>query len=114
VWWQGHYYVEVVKPQLLVYDHVSRPRDRFCATFIAEGEKTRVTVRMLFPSTALRDKTAKEFNGIEGLSQTLERLANYVSASADRYKLISPKQTHQNQHETQPLPPLQRQLRRSP
>ena len=77
-------YVEIVKPQLLVYDHVSRPQHRFCATFIAEGGKTRVTVRMFFPTGGLRDKTAKEFGAIEGLSQTLERLANHLSADTDR------------------------------
>jgi uncharacterized protein YndB with AHSA1/START domain len=76
------FYVEVVEPQLLVFDHVSGPRFRFCATFIAEGEKTRVSVRMLFPSAAQRDKTAKEFGAVEGLNQTLERLANYASAMA--------------------------------
>jgi uncharacterized protein YndB with AHSA1/START domain len=77
-------YVEVVKPQLLVFDHVSRPNFRFCATFIAEGDKTRVTVRMLFPSAELLDKTAKAFGAVEGLHQTLERLGEHLSASAGR------------------------------
>jgi uncharacterized protein YndB with AHSA1/START domain len=77
-------YVEVLKPQLLVYDHVSAPHFRFCATFIAEGGKTRVTVRMLFPSAALRDKTAKAFGAVEGLKQTLERLADHLSVRTNR------------------------------
>jgi uncharacterized protein YndB with AHSA1/START domain len=77
-------YVEVVKPQLLVYDHVSHPHFRFCATFIAEGDQTRVTVRMLFPSAELLDKTAKAFGAVEGLGQTLDRLADHLSANTDR------------------------------
>jgi uncharacterized protein YndB with AHSA1/START domain len=76
-------YVEVVKPQLLVFDHISGPQFRFCATFIAEGDQTRVTVRMLFPSAALRDKTAKEFGAVEGLNQTLEGLAHHLSSIID-------------------------------
>jgi hypothetical protein len=38
---------------------------------------------MVFPSAAQRDKTAKKFGAIEGLHQTLERLANHVSTGAD-------------------------------
>ena len=77
-------YVEVVEPQLLVYDHVSGPQFRFCATFIAEGDQTRVTVRMLFPSAELLDKTAKAFGAIEGLHQTLERLADHLKTGSNR------------------------------
>ena len=72
-------YVEIVKPQLLVIDHASTPKFQFCVTFIAEGEKTRVTVRMLFPSAALRDQTAKDRGAVEGLNETLGRLAEYFS-----------------------------------
>jgi hypothetical protein len=43
------------------------------STFAEEGGKTRVNVRMLFESAALRDKVAKEFGAVEGLHQTLER-----------------------------------------
>lgn len=74
-------YVEVVKPQLLVYDHVSAPQFHSMATFFSEGNKTRVTVRLFFDTAALRDKTAKEFGAIEGLQQMLERLAEKTTPS---------------------------------
>ncbi len=70
-----------MKPQLLVFDHVSGPHFLFCATFIAEGDKTRVTVRMVFSSATLREKIAQEFGAIEGLTQTLERLEHHLSDS---------------------------------
>jgi hypothetical protein len=44
------------------------------ATFTAEGDKTRVEVRMVFESAELRDKVARDFGAVEGLHQTLERL----------------------------------------
>ncbi len=76
-------YVEVVPPQFLAYDHRT-PAFRFCATFIAEGDKTRVTVRMLFPTSEIRDRVAKAFGAVEGLIQTLERMADHLSANNDR------------------------------
>jgi uncharacterized protein YndB with AHSA1/START domain len=77
-------FVEIVKPQLFVFDHNSAPHFRFCATFIAEGEQTRVTVRMLFPSAEVREAIAKARHAVEGLSQTLGHLADHVSAKAKR------------------------------
>ena len=76
-------YVEVVKPQLLVYDHFA-PNFRFCAAFIAEGDKTLVSVRMLFPSTELRDNIAAKFGAVDGLQQTLNNLAEYVLSNKGR------------------------------
>jgi uncharacterized protein YndB with AHSA1/START domain len=77
-------YVEVVKPQLLVIDHICQPQHRFCATFIAEGDKTRVTVRMYFPSAELCTEIARKFGAVEGLSQNFDRLADYLSSKANR------------------------------
>jgi uncharacterized protein YndB with AHSA1/START domain len=74
-------YVEVVRPERLVYDHVSGPQFRATATFLEEGGKTRVTMRMVFESAALRDRVAKEFGAVEGLRQTLGRLGEQISRS---------------------------------
>jgi uncharacterized protein YndB with AHSA1/START domain len=76
-------YVLVVKPQLLVYDHLA-PNFRFCATFIAEGDQTLVSVRMLFPSAELRDNIAAKFGAVDGLQQTLSNLAEYVLSNKGR------------------------------
>src|SRR5438132_1220647 len=72
-------YVEVVRPERLVYDHVSGPLFHATVTFADEGGKTKVDVRMLFESAALRDKVAEEFGAVEGLQQTLNRLGEELA-----------------------------------
>ena len=51
-------YVEVVKPV---------------------GEKTELSMRMLFETAELRDKTDKTFGAIKGQKETIDRLGEYVS-----------------------------------
>ncbi len=75
-------YRQIVKPERIVYSHVSGPLFESTVTFAEQGDKTRVTVRMLFESAALRDKTAKEFGAVEGLQQTLGRLEEELSKMA--------------------------------
>lgn len=70
-------YVEVAKPERLVLDHVA-PAFRMTATFAEEGGKTRVTVRMRFPTAALRDRVAREVGAVEGLAQNLEKLGEHL------------------------------------
>jgi uncharacterized protein YndB with AHSA1/START domain len=84
-------YTEVVRPEWIAYDHVSGPRFRATATFADEGGKTRLTVRMVFETPALRDRTAREFGAVEGLNQTLGRLADKLAEAppADRPFIIS-------------------------
>ncbi len=75
-------YDEVVQPERLVLTHLSGPRFQMTATFEkeggGEGEKTRLSVRMVFESAELRDQVAREFGAVEGLAQTLGRLAGYL------------------------------------
>jgi uncharacterized protein YndB with AHSA1/START domain len=72
-------YLEIVEPERIVYDHVSGPKFRSTATFEDLGGKTRLTVRMLFETAALRDKVAKEFGAVEGLDQTIDRLGDLLA-----------------------------------
>lgn len=72
-------FVEIVKPERLVYDHVSGPKFMSTVTFDDQGGKTRVTMRMLFETVAERDTTVKVFGAIEGGKQHLERLADYIA-----------------------------------
>jgi uncharacterized protein YndB with AHSA1/START domain len=67
-------YVEVVEPERIVYDHVSTPIHRVTATFVAEGDETRVTMHMVFATAEMRDATVKTFNAVEGQKETLDRL----------------------------------------
>src|SRR5579864_8256130 len=72
-------YVEVVKPERLVYDHVSGPRFQMTVTFAKQDAKTKVSARMLFESPELRDRTARQFGAVEGLQQTLGRLTEKLA-----------------------------------
>ena len=62
-------FVEIVKPERIVYSHGGGKKDgpgaQFQATwtFVEQGDKTELTVRMLLESAAQRDKVAKEFGG---------------------------------------------------
>jgi uncharacterized protein YndB with AHSA1/START domain len=70
---------EIVKPERLVYTHVSGPTFRATATFDEQGGKTTVTMRMLFDTAAERDRTVNVFGAVEGAKQTLGRLAEHVA-----------------------------------
>ncbi len=72
-------YLEVVKPERIVYDHESYPPFRVTVTFEEDGVKTKFTMRMLFETAELRDKTDKQFGAVEGLKQTVGRLEELVT-----------------------------------
>ena len=81
-------YREVVRPSLLTYSHVSGPLFEAVVQFAEEGSKTRVDMRMVFETPQLRDKVAEEFGAVEGLNQTLDRLAARLAGDA-RPQLIT-------------------------
>jgi uncharacterized protein YndB with AHSA1/START domain len=76
-------YREIVKPERLVYDH-GEDNDahsgsfRSTVTFVAQGRKTKVTMRALFASAEARAATLK-YGAIEGGEQTLARLDQHVA-----------------------------------
>ena len=76
---------EIVKPEKIVYSHGGKrengPGVSFESTWTFEAlaaDKTRVAIRMIFPSAEKRDFVVKEFGAIEGGKQTLERLGEYL------------------------------------
>jgi uncharacterized protein YndB with AHSA1/START domain len=71
-------YVEVVKPELLVYDHTSTPFFRATITLEDLNGKTKLTMRMVFESIESRNQTIKVFKADEGLKQTLGRLMEHL------------------------------------
>jgi len=78
-------YDEIVKPERLVYSHgggedVEPVRFKVTVTFDAIGGRTRLTMRMLFPSAAERARAIKEYGADKGLVQTLTRLAEHLTA----------------------------------
>ena len=80
-------YLEVVEPARLTYKHGG---DMDCepvnfqvtVTFDedgAAGERTRINMRMVFPSKNARDFVVREYGAIEGGKQTLARLDEHLS-----------------------------------
>ena len=78
-------FIEVARPERLVYDHGSGVEDaptqfRQTVTFEQQGDKTTVTMRLLFKSAAERDQVIEQYWGaIEGGNQTLARLEQYLA-----------------------------------
>ena len=79
-------FIEVVKPERIVYSHgggrEGGPGAQFEATWTfdaLEGNKTRATGRMVFASAADREHVVREFKAVEGGHQTLGRLAGYLA-----------------------------------
>jgi uncharacterized protein YndB with AHSA1/START domain len=80
-------FTEVVKPERICFSHGGTKKGGTEAQFEAtwtfdalEGGKTRVTIRMVFPSAELRNQVVKEYGAIEGGEQTLARLAEQLAA----------------------------------
>ena len=78
-------YVEIAKPERLVYNHFSEDVDEpgqfhVTMTFTEQGGKTVLSMQMLFETAAERDRVVKEYGAIEGGEQTLDRLAAYLAA----------------------------------
>ena len=71
-------YKEVIKPEKLVYDHVSAPKFQFTVTFTEQGRKTLVSIQMLFETSEERDNVVKVFKADEGLRQNIYKLEGYL------------------------------------
>jgi uncharacterized protein YndB with AHSA1/START domain len=71
-------YKVIDEPSRIEYEHGGCPL--FYTTVIFEdlGDKTRLSMTMLFNSTEDRDETAQRYGAIEGLEQTLGRLREYL------------------------------------
>jgi uncharacterized protein YndB with AHSA1/START domain len=71
-------YLEVVKPERLVYDHGGAGA-QVTVTFEDQAGKTKLTMRMVFQSAEVRDGVVKKHNAIEGANQTLERFGEQLA-----------------------------------
>ena len=74
-------FTEVLKPERIVFTNDDGADISFVSTwtFEALGNQTRVTIRMVFPRAADRDRVVREYNAIEGGQQTLGRLGTYLA-----------------------------------
>jgi uncharacterized protein YndB with AHSA1/START domain len=73
-------FLEVVKPERLVYDHGDGTNPRVfhvTTTFSAEGDRTKIVSRLAFPTAAACD--AVKGYGIAGHNSAMERLDAYLA-----------------------------------
>jgi uncharacterized protein YndB with AHSA1/START domain len=82
-------FCEIVPPERLVYRHV--PDDRAepvthqtIVTFEARGNKTDLTLRLVFETNEARDYAVSTYRAVEGGKQTTGRLATYVATIRGR------------------------------
>ena len=75
-------YKEIVKPERIVFEHITGPKFRATITFTEEGSKTRLTWHMLFETAAEFQQTVKTFKADEGLKQNIEKLERYLKETA--------------------------------
>jgi uncharacterized protein YndB with AHSA1/START domain len=80
-------YDEIVRPERLVYSHsggeeVEPVTFQTTVTFEVHGGKTKLTMRMVFPSAAERDRVAEKYRAVEGANQTLSRLGKHLETMA--------------------------------
>lgn len=84
-----HIFQEIVKLERIVLVHAGRREGGPGTTSIktwtfeaVDAGKTKVTMRMVFPSASERDFVVKEFGAIEGGKQTLERYEEQLAKMA--------------------------------
>jgi uncharacterized protein YndB with AHSA1/START domain len=71
----------VFEPERIEYDHGPSPSFHTTVRFDVEDEnKTKLSMTALFQTKAERDRTVEKFGAIEGMKQTLGRLADYLAA----------------------------------
>jgi uncharacterized protein YndB with AHSA1/START domain len=80
-------YTEVVAPERIAYKHGGGADDEpvnfeVTVTFEDVGDKTRITMRMLFPTAEARDFVVEKYGAAEGLVQTIDRLAEVATERA--------------------------------
>ncbi len=85
-------FIEVMKPERIVYSmrggRKGDPAHQFEATwtFEAQGDRTRLTLRMLFPSAEVCGHVAKTYGVIEGGNQTLDRLGEHLAKGSGGWR----------------------------
>jgi uncharacterized protein YndB with AHSA1/START domain len=74
---------EIVPPERISLLHGERRDDpnafESILTFTPEGAATRIEMRTVFRTKALRDQAVEKYHAIEGGQQTLSNLADYVT-----------------------------------
>ncbi len=79
-------WTEIAPPERIALRHGEYRGDpnafESVVTFAPDGAATRIEMRTLFATTALRDEAVEKYHAIEGGQQTLSNLAAYVTEIA--------------------------------
>ena len=79
-------YTEITPPKRIALRHGEFRGDpnafESVLTFAPDGAATRIEMRTVFPTKALRDEAVETYHAIEGARQTLDNLAAYVAEIA--------------------------------
>lgn len=73
-----HIYIELVKPERIVLEHVTTPKFRMHMHFEEQGNKTLLHIRSEFESAEQLEQVIKVFKADEGLKQNVDRLESYL------------------------------------
>jgi uncharacterized protein YndB with AHSA1/START domain len=82
-------YKEIIKPERIVLDHVSGPKFQMSIQFEAQGDKTLISIQMLFESADQLEKVIQEFKADEGLVQNVDRLASYLKGNIAGREIVT-------------------------
>ncbi|XDD49626.1 SRPBCC family protein [Leptospira sp. WS92.C1] len=77
-------YLEISKPERLVYRHGSDMEDHpgdfhVTVTFKEQNGKTELTMVALFQTAEHRNEVVEKYGAVEGMNQTMERLREYLN-----------------------------------
>jgi uncharacterized protein YndB with AHSA1/START domain len=76
-------WTEIAPPQRIALLHGESRSDpnafEMTLSFAPDGAATRIELRSVFPTKALRDEVVEKYHAIEGAQQTLNNLAAYVT-----------------------------------
>ena len=77
-------FIEVIKPEYLSYKHSGDDEaepvsHHVTVIFEKQGDKTKITMKMVFESAEELKRVDKEYGAIEGMKQCVNRLEKYVS-----------------------------------
>jgi uncharacterized protein YndB with AHSA1/START domain len=69
-------FVEVVRPERIVFNHISGPKFQVRATLEEQNGKTQITFRMLFPT--IKECEKAKLYAVEANEQNFDRLEQYL------------------------------------
>jgi len=72
-------FTKIIKPERIVYEHVSAPEFVATITFEQQDNKTMLTWHMLFQPKEQFEKVVKTFKADEGFKQTIAKLEIYLA-----------------------------------